>query len=85
MNENEKKCLAFLANHYHSDTPCFHFQYIANETNLTRKQVRRACRSLARKGSAKYERGLFTEDGAVAGSGYRCTAAGAAEQPPVDA
>ena len=43
---------------------------------LDRKQVRRACRSLARKGLAQFGSGLFTEDGEVAGSGYTATREG---------
>jgi len=38
--------------------------------------VRAALRQLRNKGYATYERGLFTEDGEVAGSGYTCTDAG---------
>jgi DNA-binding IclR family transcriptional regulator len=39
-------------------------------TGLTRPVVRRACRSLARKGFASFHRGCWTEDGRPAGSGY---------------
>lgn len=57
---------------------CFlSFRPICRRTKLTHNQVRRCCRSLKRKGLAEYGRGLWTEDGEVAGSGYACTKAGA--------
>jgi hypothetical protein len=40
--------------------------------------VRRACRSRAKKELAEFLRGLFDEDGMVAGSGYGATLKGAA-------
>ncbi|MCW2276336.1 DNA-binding MarR family transcriptional regulator [Rhodoblastus acidophilus] len=50
---------------------CFrNFTFLSRETGLDRQQVRRACRSLARKGLAVFGRGLWTEDGTPAGSGY---------------
>ena len=55
------------------------FASISRDTHLPRRIVRRACRSLARKGLAEYGRGLFTEDGAMAGSGYAAT-----EKPNAD-
>jgi len=47
------------------------FDDISANTGLDRRTVRRACRSLTRKGLAEYGRGLWTEDGEPAGSGYR--------------
>lgn len=46
-------------------------------TGLDRKIIRRACRSLARKGLAKCCHGLCDEDGNFRGSGYIATKAGA--------
>lgn len=46
------------------------FAPIQAETGLTRKDVRRACRSLTRKGLAEFGSGLWTEVGYPAGSGY---------------
>lgn len=46
------------------------FAAIEADTALDRKTVRRACRYLARRGMAEYERGLWTESGEMAGSGY---------------
>lgn len=50
--------------------------YVADELKLEYSQVRRAVRSLAKKGLTEYLRGLMTEDGLVAGSGYCCTKEG---------
>lgn len=70
LNENQLKVLTFLA----EDTDlCFPFKTIASHTNLDVKTVRRACRSLARKGLSECIHGLFDDDGFVAGSGYACT------------
>ena len=44
--------------------------------DVTRAEVRRACRSLWRKGLASYHRGLQTEDGEMAGAGYCITREG---------
>lgn len=75
MNDDETKvlnCLAGLScEHYSSFAP------IMRETGLDRATVRRACRSLTRKGYAEYCRALWTEDGEPAGAGYAATKAGA--------
>jgi hypothetical protein len=49
---------------------CLHFATIEYRTDLERKIVRRACRSLARKGLAEFFKGLCTDDGEFAGAGY---------------
>jgi hypothetical protein len=73
MNDTERKVLAFLAENG-SEYFCYMgFAAIVADTKLDRKQVRRACRSLARKGLAKFSSGLWTEDGEPAGSGYGVT------------
>ncbi len=76
MGDHEEKTLSVLASHYHEDGRYLYFRYIATLTDLEIKQVRRAVRSLARRGFAEYMRGLFDEDGKVAGSGYACTTEG---------
>jgi monoamine oxidase len=43
---------------------------------MNRKRIRRACRSLARKGLAEFHRGLWRESGEPGGSGYGATRAG---------
>jgi hypothetical protein len=56
-----------------------YFRTLSRSTKLRRNEVRLACRSLARKGLAKYGRGLFDDyTGEVAGSGYCITRAGSA-------
>lgn len=49
---------------------------IAADGDLPRTRVRRAVRSLARKGLARYVSGCFNEDGEMFGSGYMVTDAG---------
>jgi hypothetical protein len=77
MTDIERKVLAFLAADLADDFGYYRFSSISAETRLNRKQVRRACRALKRKGFAEYGRGLWTEDGEPAGSGYRATKSGA--------
>lgn len=80
VNENERKVLKVLFEAY-SDYEDFcyrNFAGISAESGLDRKVVRRAARALARKSLAQYGRGLWTDDGEMAGSGYRCTKEGAA-------
>lgn len=60
------------------DWCAYSFAPIMKNTGLTRPEVRRACRSLARKGLTAFERALWTEDGEMVGAGYRATAAGRA-------
>lgn len=76
LNENERRVLGFLRGIYDHDANCAYFGTIVVGLDIEWKQVRRACRSLARKGLAEYHRGLFNMDGEVAGSGYCCTPEG---------
>lgn len=55
---------------------CLPFRPLMDETKLTRSEVRRACRSLSRKGLASFSKGLWTDDGEPAGSGYGLSFAG---------
>lgn len=76
LNHNEHSVLRALT--YPSDA-IYLFQAFATlqkSTGLDRKTVRRACRSLARKHLAEYDRGLVHEDGSFAGAGYACTEEG---------
>jgi len=75
INDNEKKVLTHLVEMVEEDYATY-FKNIASHTGLDIKVVRRACRSLARKGLAVFMRGLFDDDGMVAGSGYGSTKAG---------
>jgi len=59
------------------DWRAWSFAPLCEETGLERRIVRRACRSLTRKGLAAFEIGLWSEDwDRPAGAGYRSTAAG---------
>ena len=77
MNEVQRNCLDAL---YELSSPdgemCVPFRPIMDITLYERRVVRVAIRALARKGFAKYWRGLLTEDGEAAGSGYCITKAG---------
>lgn len=53
----------------HGDVWCANFAALGG-IGTARAGVRRACRSLARKGLAEYHKGLWTEDGEPAGAGY---------------
>ena len=79
INPNERKVLrALYAIYSEYDGFCFlKFRSLSRRTKLNRAEVRRSARSLKRKGLAEFGRGLWTEDGEVAGSGYACTKLGA--------
>lgn len=76
LNANESKVLAFLADSYDSDGTHYSFRAISQHVSLNIKEIRRACRSLKKKGLATFASGLWTEDGEPAGSGYGATKAG---------
>ncbi len=79
-NKEHIKVLKALDHYYerctYSDFGFIGFRRICQRTKLNKATVRRVCRALARKGLAEYSRGLFNEDGEVAGSGYAITMAG---------
>ena len=84
INENERKVLEILAEAYSPDEwGAYAFASLSRQTKLEVKQVRRACRSLAKKGLAVYERTLWNDDG-PAGAGYRASEEGAALIDPCD-
>lgn len=71
MNANEEKIL--MAMMESGEDYYYAFATLASDTRIDRKAVRRACRSLARKGLTKYAKGLWNEDGEPCGSGYGLT------------
>lgn len=83
MSPNEIKALKALGEAYNEyEEFCYlSFKGIARRSGLDPKIVRRTVRSLARKGFAEYGRGLWNDDGEMAGSGYCCTKAGYAALP----
>lgn len=79
LNPTAQKVLVFLADEYSEDFGCFGFAGIMNGTGIDdRKAVRRACRLLARKGLARYERSLWSDCGEPRGAGYGATKEGVA-------
>jgi hypothetical protein len=84
INDKERKVLEQLAEAYHPDEwGAYSFAPLARITKLEVKEVRRACRSLAKKGLAQFEKTLWSDDG-PAGAGYRATEEGAALITPCD-
>lgn len=85
INEKERVVLEVLADSYAPEEwGAYSFAPLSKKTSLDVKEVRRACRSLARKGLAQYERVLVDGDGVPAGAGYRATEEGAALICPCD-
>lgn len=78
LNPAEKKVLGFLAETYSEDFGYTGFSWISKRTRLPRNKVRLACRSLKRKGFAKFSSGLWNDDGQPAGSGYSASREGVA-------
>ena len=76
LTENERLVLCVLCAKPDEDFPFLSFAPICEGTKLDRKVVRRACRSLARKGLAEYERGLWNQSCEPCGAGDGATAAG---------
>jgi len=78
LTDNERKVLACLVvcGEDYAGYNYFAFGAITEPTKLERAVVRRACRSLKRKGLAEFASGLWSEDGEPAGAGYRASAAG---------
>lgn len=77
LNPYERKVLRFLAARFSDDMGFYGFAGITRGTRLNRNTVRLACRSLTRKGLARFARGLCDDDGDFRGSGYAATALGA--------
>lgn len=77
ISELQRKCLTVLAENFSADANCLYIRYLAKEAGVSYREARLAVRALARKGLAEYVRGLFDDDGMVAGSGYCATFEGA--------
>lgn len=76
LTVTEKKVLQVLADAWPDS--CLYTRGIMCRASLERLQTRRAVKALVRKGLAELVRGLFDDDGKVAGSGYASTPAGRA-------
>lgn len=77
ISDRERKVLAALAE-CGEDFGYLSFATIARRSGIEPDNVRRVTRSLARKGLAAFGKGLWTDDGRPAGSGYCATQAGRA-------
>jgi Mn-dependent DtxR family transcriptional regulator len=77
LNPIEQRVLDFLVESWSDEGGYWAFAGICANLQLERKQVRRACRSLARKGLAEYIRAGWSDEG-PAGAGYGSTRAGRA-------
>lgn len=73
----ERKILTELAT-AGEDYGYFNFNSLSSLTGIERRQIRIDVRRLARKGLTQYGKGLWTEEGELAGSGYAITPAGRA-------
>lgn len=76
LNLAETAVLKWLAEGYSEDAGFYGFATIMSDTGLDRSTVRKACRSLKRKGLAEFAFGLSSCDGDFLGSGYGATHAG---------
>ena len=80
LTDTEWCILETLAGNFADDFDwwAYTFKGLARETGKPLDDVKTACRSLRQKGFAQPMRGLMTEDGEVAGSGYTATKDGKA-------
>lgn len=76
LTASESKVLKCLGERARYDENCLPSGFIASLTDLSLLQARRAVKSLQRRGYAELVRGIFRDDGLLAGSGYCCTAEG---------
>lgn len=74
LTERETRVLEKLS--YGAGEWFWPFGPIEADTGLSRDDVRSACRALRAKGLAEFMRGLWSEDGEPAGSGYGITEEG---------
>jgi RIO-like serine/threonine protein kinase len=75
--EREQKILLALSEGS-EDYGHYPFDFLTKRTGIERRQVRVDVRRLARKGLTVFGRGLWNDDGELAGSGYAITQAGRA-------
>lgn len=85
INEIERKVLQVLYDVTDSfGEYCISFAWISDDSKLNRKEVQVACRALKSKGLVMFYRGLMSEEGQVAGSGYCISQKGKAYICPCD-
>jgi hypothetical protein len=83
LTVSEAKVLDCLKDRAGNDENCLPSGFVATLTDLSLLQARRAIKSLQRRGYLELVRGVFDSDGAIAGSGYCCTAVGRSISPHV--
>jgi hypothetical protein len=83
LTGSEGKVLKCLDDHYGLEGNCLPSGFVASLTDLSLLQARRAIKSLQRRGYAELVRGIFNDEGMIAGSGYCCTAEGRAAQKDI--
>lgn len=79
VSEREHKALEALFETYcnSEEGACIYSRTIASRSGLKENEARNAVRALVRKGLAEYHRGLFDDEGMVAGSGFCLSKEGA--------
>lgn len=75
--QRERRILSVMAE-AGDDYGYFGFDVLSRQTQIARRQVRLDVRRMARKGLALFGKGLWTDEGEPAGSGYAITPAGRA-------
>jgi len=76
LSTEEVSVLRLLDSVYDNDQCCHSLRAMAKVCGGDVDMARCAVRTLAVRGFAAFERGLFDADGRAAGSGYRCTKTG---------
>ena len=71
----EQRILSVLAE-ADEDYGYFGFDSLSRQTQMDRRQVRLDVRRMARKGLTQFGKGLWTDEGGLAGSGYAITESG---------
>ncbi len=70
LTNTEKRVLLKLMDGWRKDSNVYTFKGLARELNTTRSAVKRACRSLVRKGLTEHSPFWDEYDGNLGGSGY---------------
>lgn len=69
LTENQNKILSILQ-HGAGEEICYYYRFLVSDTGLDLETVKKEVQELKRLGLVEYVRGLMTEDGEVAGSGF---------------
>lgn len=69
LTDNQDKILSVLQHGYGGEF-CYNYDQLEYETALTRTVLKEEIKILKELGIVQYVRGLMTEDGEVAGSGF---------------